>query len=205
MRKADTPGLPIDWKRNAAILNAGIRAVREAVSQDGTRPAVMLHVAQPENVEPWFAAAAEAGVRDFDYIGISYYPKWSEMDLRQAGRVIAAVRQRFDAEVIVVEVAYPWTLADAGDKAPNILGEDSLEKGYPATPQGQQRFMHDVTATTLEAGGVGVVYWEPAWVSTGCRTRWGTGSHWENATLFDFTKGNELLPAVEFLRAVRGE
>ena len=205
LRRADTPGLPIDWKRNAAILNAGIRAVREAVSKDGTRPAVMLHVAQPENVEPWFAAAAEAGVRDYDYIGISYYPKWSEMDLAQAGRVIAAVGQRFDADVIVVEVAYPWTLADAGDKSPNILGEDSLEKGYPATPQGQQRFMHDVTAATLKAGGVGVVYWEPAWVSTGCRTRWGTGSHWENAALFDFTKGNELLPAVEFLRTVRGD
>jgi hypothetical protein len=30
------------------------------------------------------------------------------------------------------------------------------------------------------------VYWEPAWVSTGCFTRFGKGSNWENCTFFDF-------------------
>jgi arabinogalactan endo-1,4-beta-galactosidase len=38
---------------------------------------------------------------------------------------------------------------------------------------------------------VGVVYWEPAWLSTRCKTRWGSGSNWENAALFDF-KGEAL-------------
>jgi arabinogalactan endo-1,4-beta-galactosidase len=95
-------------------------------------------------------------------------------------------------------------LRDAGDKAPNLLGEDSLHRGYPATARGQQRFMNDVVRMTLRAGGVGVVYWEPAWVSTRCPTRWGTGSHWENATLFDFRNGNELTPAADFLKAIRG-
>jgi arabinogalactan endo-1,4-beta-galactosidase len=51
---------------------------------------VMLHVAQPENVEPWFTAAVAAGVRDFDFIGVSYYPKWSRLELA-AGRARAAV------------------------------------------------------------------------------------------------------------------
>jgi arabinogalactan endo-1,4-beta-galactosidase len=205
LRPADTKGLPIDWSRNAKILNAGIRAVREARAADGATPKVMLHVAQPENVEPWFAAAAEAGVRDFDYIGVSYYPKWSAFDMQQAKTALAAIKQRFKADIIVVEVSYPWTLRDAGDKAPNILGEDSLLRGYPATPSGQQRFMNDVVRMTLDAGGVGVVYWEPAWVSTKCPTRWGIGSHWENATLFDFRKGNELTPAADFLKTIRGQ
>jgi arabinogalactan endo-1,4-beta-galactosidase len=203
LRPADTKGLPIDWARNAKILNAGIRAVREARAADGSSPKVMLHVAQPENVEPWFAAAAEAGVRDFDYIGVSYYPKWSTFNMNQAQAALATIRQRFKADIIVVEVSYPWTLRDAGDKASNILGEDSLLRGYPATPGGQQRFMNDVVQMTLKAGGVGVVYWEPAWVSTKCPTRWGIGSHWENATLFDFRKGNELTPAADFLEAIR--
>lgn len=35
------------------------------------------------------------------------------------------------------------------------------------------------------AGGSGLIYWEPAWVSTNCHTKWGTGSHWDNATLFN--------------------
>jgi len=203
LRPADTKGLPIDWARNAKILNAGIRAVREARAADGSTPKVMLHVAQPENVEPWFAAATEAGVRDFDYIGVSYYPKWSTFNMSQAQAALAKIRQRFKADIIVVEVSYPWTLRDAGDKAPNLLGEDSLLRGYPATPSGQQRFMNDVVRMTLAAGGVGVVYWEPAWVSTKCPTRWGVGSHWENATLFDFRKGNELTPAADFLKTIR--
>ena len=205
LRPAETKGLPIDWTKNAKYLNAGIRAVREAKRPDGASPKVMLHVAQPENVKPWFEAAATAGVRDFDYIGVSYYPKWSKFNMKQAGAALAAVKQRFKADIIVVEVSYPWTLRDAGDKASNLLGEDSLLRGYPATPSGQQRFMNDVVRMTREAGGVGVVYWEPAWVSTSCATRWGTGSHWENATLFDFRKGNELTPAADFLKAILAE
>jgi arabinogalactan endo-1,4-beta-galactosidase len=205
LRPADTSGLPIDWAKNAKYLNAGIRAVREAKAPDGASPRVMLHVAQPENVEPWFEAATAAGVRDFDFIGVSYYPKWSTFNMEQAGTALARVKQRFKADIIVVEVSYPWTLRDAGDKASNLLGEDSLLRGYPATPSGQQRFMNDVVRMTLKAGGVGVVYWEPAWVSTSCATRWGTGSHWENATLFDFRKGNELTPAADFLKAILSE
>jgi arabinogalactan endo-1,4-beta-galactosidase len=204
LRRADSTGIPIDWTRNAKILNAGIRAVREAVAADGSRPRVMLHVAQPENVEPWFTAAAAAGVHDFDYIGVSYYPKWSKLDMAQAERALAQVKSRFKADIIVVEVSYPWTLRDAGDSASNLLGADSLLRGYPATKTGQQRFMNDVVQMTLRAGGVGVVYWEPAWVSSRCKTRWGTGSHWENATLFDFTKRNELTPAAGYLKKIRG-
>jgi len=44
------------------------------------------------------------------------------------------------------------------------------------------------------------VYWEPAWISTRCRTRWGQGSGWENATFFDFHHHNEVLPAIDFFR-----
>ena len=204
LRPAETKGTPIDWARNAKILNAGIRAVREAKAADGESPRVMLHVAQPENVEPWFAAAVAAGVRDFDVIGVSYYPKWSTLEFPQAEKALDAVRKRFNRPFIVVEVSYPFTLRDAGDKAPNLLGEDSLHAGYPATLRGQQRFMNEIVQMTLRAGGVGVVYWEPAWVSTSCATRWGTGSHWENATLFDFLHGNELTPAADFLKAIRG-
>ena len=203
LRPADTKGEPIDWARNAKILNAGIRAVREARAADGASPRVMLHVAQPENVEPWFAAAVAAGVRDFDYIGVSYYRKWSIYELKQAETALLRVNKRFNRPIIVVEVSYPFTLSDAGDKAPNLLGEDSLHRGYPASYQGQQRFMNDVVQMTLRVGGVGVVYWEPAWVSTSCKTRWGAGSHWENATLFDFRKGNELTPAADFLAKIR--
>lgn len=187
---------PIDWARNAKLLNAGIKAVRDSGASARVRPRVMLHIAQPENVEPWFAAAAAAGVTDFDLIGVSYYRKWSTQDLRGLGAAINRLRHRYAADVLLVEAAYPWTL-DNNDTSANVLGEDSLLAGYPASPQGQRRYLLDLSQTVLANGGVGVVYWEPAWISSSCRTRWGKGSGWENATLFDF-KGR-LLPGADYL------
>ncbi|MFC3655712.1 arabinogalactan endo-1,4-beta-galactosidase [Xanthomonas hyacinthi] len=190
---------PIDWARNARLLRAGIQAVRDAGARSAIKPKVMLHIAQPENVEPWFAAASKAGVRDFDVIGISYYRKWSSESMTGLGATIKRLRKRYRAEVMVVETAYPWTLK-SGDASPNLLGEDSLIPGYPATPQGQLKYLVDLTQLVIDSGGSGVVYWEPAWTSSSCKTRWGTGSSWENASFFDFGNGNELLPGIEFMR-----
>jgi arabinogalactan endo-1,4-beta-galactosidase len=157
----------------------------------------MLHIAQPENVLPWFDAATKAGVMGYDLIGISYYKKWSKWDLSQMKATIAEAKSRYGKDVIVVETGYPFTL-DGADTAKNLLGEDALIPGYPATPEGQRKFMVDLTQLTLDAGGIGVVYWEPYWVSTKCGTRWGKGSDWENATWFDY-KSHDALPVFEWL------
>jgi arabinogalactan endo-1,4-beta-galactosidase len=190
---------PIQWERNARLFNAGIRAVRDAGKAAGSAPKVMLHVAQPENLEPWFAAATRAGVTDYDLIGISYYRKWSSESIDGLAAVMRRMRERYPADLVLVETAYPWTL-DYADSMQNLLGEDSLIKGYPATPDGQKKYLIDLTQTVVDSGGIGVVYWEPAWISTGCRTRWGQGSGWENATFFDFHRRNEVLPAIDFMR-----
>jgi len=138
-------------------------------------------------------------VRDFDFIGISYYRKWSSESMAELGATIKRLRQRYRADVMVVETAYPWTQA-SGDTSHNLLGEDSLIAGYPATPQGQLDYLVDLTQLVIDNGGSGVVYWEPAWTSSSCKTRWGTGSSWENASFFDFAHGNELLPGIGFMR-----
>jgi arabinogalactan endo-1,4-beta-galactosidase len=191
---------PIDWARNATLLNAAIRAVRDAGAQSKIKPLVMIHIAQPENVEPWFAAATEAGVTDFDLIGISYYPKWSHETLAGLGATIDRLRFRYPhARIMVVETGYPWTFGYA-DSAHNEMGPDSVLPRYPATPDGQEHYLIDLTQTVIANGGVGVVYWAPDWVSTSCRTRWGQGSNYENATFFDFNNGNEVLPAIDFMQ-----
>jgi arabinogalactan endo-1,4-beta-galactosidase len=180
-----TEDTPIDWRRNAALLNAGLAGVLDAGRQTGRTPATMLHIAQPENVEPWFDDAIAAGVADFDLIGISYYPKWSSRDMHGLGKTVRRVRHKYGKEVIVVETAYPWTL-QGNDAAGNLLGEDALIEAYPATLAGQNGFLQDLAQTVMSHGGSGVVYWEPAWVSSECSTRWGQGSHWENSTFFDY-------------------
>jgi len=192
------PGAPINWDRNARLLNAGIQAVQEAGRSGSIAPRIMLHIAQPENVLPWFDAAAKAGVQGYDLIGISYYKKWSTYGLDQLKQTIAETKHRYGKDVIVVETGYPFTLEGA-DTANNLLGNDALIPGYSATPQGQHKFMVELTQLTIDAGGIGVVYWEPYWISTRCGTRWGKGSDWENSTWFDYPK-HEALPVFEWLR-----
>lgn len=186
---------PINWTRNAYLLNAGIKAVRDISHYTTIKPKIMLHIAQPENVEWWFDEAIKAGVTDFDIIGISYYDKWSKYSMKQLGKVIKISHSFYKKEVIVVETAYPWT-KEWADEAPNLMVEDSAFEPYGTSQKGQLDYVHDLMQLTIDNGGSGVVYWEPAWVSTSCSTRWGKGSHWENATFFDFN--GKALPALEW-------
>ena len=181
--------MTINWDRNVQLLNAGIEAVRKAGEDTGRSPQIMLHVAQPENLEPWFDDAFAAGIQDFDLIGVSYYAKWSSEDMTSLGETIQRLHKKYGKDIIVVETSYPWTL-EGQDDAGNILGEDSLIPAYPATLAGQKQYLLDLTQTVLNHEGSGVVYWEPAWVSTSCSTRWGKGSHWENSTFFDYEATN---------------
>ena len=188
------------WGSLARLLQGGIQAVRDAAARHEARIDVMLHVAQPEHAMSWFEEAARAGVEDYDILGISYYAKWSSVPLPELSDRIAALVSRFaPRDLLVVEAAYPWTLTGA-DAANNILGDkDALEPGYPATPAGQKAYLVDMTQAVFDGRGGGVVYWEPAWISTSCSTPWGQGSHWENAAFFDFNRRNEVLPGIDFM------
>ncbi|MCR6659400.1 MAG: arabinogalactan endo-1,4-beta-galactosidase [Asticcacaulis sp.] len=188
----------INWARNAKLFNAGIRGVRDASADSAIKPEIMLHIAQPENVEPWFDAASKAGVTGYDIIGISYYSRWSKEDMNGLAETIRRVHYRFDKDVVVVETGYAFTDVPA-DSANNLLGSAYALKDYPVSVVGQAKYMHDLMQQTLDAGGIGVVYWEPAWISTKCRTRWAQGSDWENAAFFDY-KGNAL-PVLEWPQA----
>jgi len=175
---------PIEWERNAYLINKGIKAVREVAKEQDQKIGVMLHIAQPENALWWFKEATENGVTDYDWIGLSYYPIWSEYDLSQVGNAFKTLIDTYNKRFMVVETAYPFTM-DNADGANNILDAKALITGYPATQQGQLDYLIQLKNIIQDAGGEGLVYWEPAWVSTNCKTLWGQGSHWDNATLFD--------------------
>ena len=52
--------------------------------------------------------------------------------------------------------------------------------------------MVKMTQGVKDGGGQGIVYWEPAWISSDMKDLWGTGSSWENNAFFDFD-GNTIL------------
>jgi arabinogalactan endo-1,4-beta-galactosidase len=178
---------PINWPRNKLLLQHGIDAV-EAINQNfGGDIKTVIHIAAPENAVWWFNDAKNNGFTSYDIIGISYYPGWSDHDMHRAAEIVGQLKATHGKEVMIVETGYPWTL-DWADNMGNILGSSNLLKTFNsvASKENQLAFLIEFSYLVKENGGMGVIYWEPAWVSTDCTTPWGTGSAYENATFFDF-------------------
>ena len=188
-----------DWTSFGELLNSGIRAIRDFSVSADVKPAIILHVAQFQNAEWWIdGITKKAKVTDFDILGISHYAKWSKynrMDL--ITMTIHDLRAAYGKKVMIVELAYPWTGEDA-DNYPNIFGKGDSIPGYSLTKEGQFEYLKDLTQAIISGGGTGIMYWEPAWISTTMPDKWGTGSSWDNCTLFDF-EGNTL-PSADYMR-----
>ncbi len=184
--EVNNSGWVLDWERNSQLFNTAIQAVRDAESAAGTAIKIALHIAGPSNAPWFFGQFIQHGVTDFDIMGLSYYWAWHKpTSIAQTGQIISELRQAHPGyEVMVFETGYPWTL-DYNDSAGNIINE--LHPDYlPASPESQKQWLIDLTQAVIDNGGKGVIYWEPAWVSSSCYTPWGQGSHQEHATFFDF-------------------
>ncbi len=190
--------LPIDWSRQVSLLHRGIAAVQQINSELSSEIKTVIHIAQPENAEWWFRDAIANGLAGFDIIGISYYPQWSEYDVRDVGNHVKTMEDTYGKDVMVVEVGYPWTLSGE-DGAGNVLGNDSRLPTYgnDISNDVQRDFLIELTYLIKENGGLGLIYWEPAWVSSSCKTYWATGSHYENAAVFDFN--NKINSGADYL------
>lgn len=194
-----SPGLfPVNWERQIAIFDKGNEAVQKINRDSSFSIKTLIHIAQPENAEWWFREAFEKGLEEFDIIGISYYPQYSSYDPRQIGESISDWKKKYNKEVMIVEIAFPWTTG-FNDSAPNLYGNGSRIDTYgnSFSQEKQRDFMTELTYIVKESGGLGVVYWEPAWVSSSCKTYWATGSNVENSALFDFN--NKLHVGADFL------
>ncbi len=176
------------WAQLGQVLNSGIRAVRTAAASATIKPKVLLHVADPKNVEWWFDNITTTGkVTDFDVVGFSFYPLWQPtVAVGNLSASVALFKRKYAKPVMVLEMAYPWT-KDSDDAYTNQFGSQAPLPGYPFTQQGQLDLLKTITQQVRDGGGVGVFYWEPAWITSGLKDLYGTGSSWENATLFDFS------------------
>jgi arabinogalactan endo-1,4-beta-galactosidase len=180
------------WRNLGEVINSGVKAVREVSSISSVHTKIVLHVADPKNVQWWFDNIMNnAKVDDFDIIGFSYYPLWhTTVTVDKLRENVEAFRNRYKKQIMILETAYPWT-TDGKDAYDNIFSSQNPIAGYPYSPQGQLDMMKTLTQELKSGGGYGIIYWEPAWISSDMKDLWGTGSSWENSALFDFD-GNTL-------------
>jgi arabinogalactan endo-1,4-beta-galactosidase len=185
----------------ADLLRAGIKAVRDFSVNSTIKPRIILHVAQLQDAGWWTKGVIEQeGVTDFDIIGLSHYSKWSQVNTMPA--ITATIRDlvnKYNKTVMVVEAAYPWTGSNL-DSYNNLFSQADSVAGYPLTQQGQFSYLKDLVQAIKDGGGKGIMYWEPAWITSPMRDRWGVGSSWENNALFGFH--GEVLPAMDYMNHI---
>lgn len=150
-----------------ALYKAGCQAVRSVADNYGKDISIAIHYTNPETSGryPSYAADLEQYEVDYDVFATSYYPYWHGT-LSNLTSVLSAVADTYGKQVMVAEVSYAYTLED-GDGHENSIGKkDADSLVYSATVQGQANAVRDVMQAVAEVGqsGIGVFYWEPAWI-----------------------------------------
>ena len=158
-----------DFSAMAQLFNAGAKAVRDFDS--GTL--VALHFTNPEKtaVMKWLADSLNQYRVDYDVFSSSYYPQWHGT-LDNLTAVLRYVRETYHKEVMVAETAYPYTLDDTDGFSNTVTQWNGSGENmrWAFTPQGQAGELRDVMSAVNDADGLGVFYWEGAWITVGDTT-----------------------------------
>ena len=168
----------------ARMYNAGITAVRNYGEGMDEPPQIALHVSGIDDIPYFYDNLRRIGVTDFDIAGFSFYHGWHPASITQMTTVVKTLKHEHpDYAPMMLETGYLWDDQNI-DALSNII--NSADEGYlPISKQNQLKYMTDLSQAMVTAGGIGVVFWEPAWVSTVCRTPWGQGSSHEHVAYFD--------------------
>lgn len=177
---------PVNFVRNTALFNAGLQAVQDFNNANGKNIKTVLHIAMnPNDVIYWVSNHKNCGLKNFDMLGVSYYPQWQDYTPQQLGELASKLVSMFGVQLFVAETGHIWTRA-WNDNNMNLMSKMCL--GYPEVPcpQLQKDFIIEVKEALRANGGAGYSAWEPFWVSANNQTLWGVGSNWENVAFFDF-------------------
>lgn len=171
------------------LLSSATRAVRQE-----SHAQIVIHLDDAGNAEKyaWFFGEFDRHNVDYDIIGASYYPFWTQ---RSASELVPWAVGLGGRDILIMETGYAWS--------------ETLPDGYPGqiknngpysdcSPMGQKRFIEDLRAQISKYGHLlGFIYWDPIFIETPQPTGWipGQKNVVSNTTLFDF--GGKALPVLE--------
>ena len=150
-----------NWRNISALMNAGAKAVRRY----DENILIAVHFTDPQKGHYAYSAQTlkEYSV-DYDVFASSYYPFWHGT-LDNLKDQLNIIRRDYGKDVLIAETSYAFTSED-GDKFANIVS-DPRGFAHPFSVYGQALALRDVIAAAADAGGIGVFYWEPAWIPVG--------------------------------------
>lgn len=149
-----------------AIFRAGCEAIQQVEQDRNKEIKAVVHFANPEkqNYMTYAKALADAGV-EYDVFASSYYPYWHGT-LDNLKNQLNAITEKYGKEVMVAETSWATGLEDSDGHA-NTVREGNNDAGmdYDFSIYGQAKELREVINAVAEMNkGIGVFYWEPAWI-----------------------------------------
>jgi arabinogalactan endo-1,4-beta-galactosidase len=97
---------------------------------------------------------------DYDMIGVSYYPFYNQQaTLANLKSSLSQMASRYKKQIVVAETNWPVSCPNPAYPFP------SDTTSIPKSAAGQTTWMKNVASIVSGvSGGVGLFYWEPAWV-----------------------------------------
>ena len=201
----------------AALLNQGSTAVRTACP----KAKVIMHLTLSENINTetykWFFDAMRSNNLDYDIIGTSYYPYWTNQRPTMLTSLANTMYSRYGKETLIMEVGYSWTqYRPNGRYGGNYEGQLHLNgTSYnEASEAGQKSFMQELqTVIKNNSHILGYLYWDPVMVEQKVKNSWikstwafkKSGTKWYedgnmvgNTTWFDYE--GKALPVFEAIK-----
>ncbi|KAI5782568.1 family 53 glycosyl hydrolase [Geopyxis carbonaria] len=176
----------------ARLLNAGAAAVRAA----SPSTLVMLHTDRGYDwdTQRWFyddAVAAGLDLDSVDVLGVSYYPYWDATlsTLQNFETTITNLASTYGKQVMVQETDWPVACSDTSDIPSSLTSE------FAFSEEGQKAWVErlgEIVAAVDGGKGLGVMYWEPAWIDNQS-----LGSPCEDNTMFTGTWSGDKAVASE--------
>lgn len=151
----------------AKLANKGYAAVK-AVYPNAK---VALHFTNPEKMgyQKMSASLNEYQV-NYDIFGSSYYPFFHGTLANLAKQLQYPVD--YGKEVMVLETQYAYTDEDTDQCGNQFTSLSNYEKNYPVTIAGQANNFRNIcntVANVKNSAGIGVCYWEGAWITASPR------------------------------------
>ena len=170
------------WMNIAYLMDAGARATREVYPE----ALVAVHFANPENTDSYRTYAKKLdyyeqnGLIHYDVFATSYYPYWHGT-LENLSAILTEIAETYGKKVMVMETSYAFTGEDSDFSANTIGDGGNVVKDYPFTPQGQANSIRNITDIVVNGtpAGIGICYWEGAWITVGGDSREENQEKWE--------------------------
>lgn len=193
----------------AALLAQGSAAVRNACPQ----AKIVVHLTLSSNVNmntyKWFFDEMQKNGLDYDVIGTSYYPYWTNEKPAMLASLANTMYARYGKPTLIMETGYSWTrYRPSGRYGGNYEGQLHLNGSVynEATEAGQKAFMQELQSVISNNTHIlGYLYWDPimveqkvngSWIKTG----WVQGGDnlVGNTTWFDYN--GKALPIFEAIK-----